>query len=88
MRHFVPAPRTDQLSEYWTSQHGKKLKTGDLKVATCVSCHDMPHGNAIDTAPHGIRAVKEPESPVYHTKVAQTCAKCHSDKAVMAGAHV
>jgi predicted CXXCH cytochrome family protein len=85
MRHFVPAPRTDELSEYWTSQHGKKLKTGDLKVATCISCHDMPHGNAIDTAPHGIRAAKEPESPVYHANVAQTCAKCHSDKTLMAG---
>jgi len=85
MRHFVPAPRTDELSEYWTSQHGKKLKSGDTKVATCIDCHGIPHGNAIDTALHGIRAVKEPDSPVYHTKVAETCSKCHSDKERMAG---
>jgi predicted CXXCH cytochrome family protein len=86
MRHFVPSPRTDQLSEYWTSGHGKHLKaTGDPQVATCISCHDYPHGNALDTKLHGIRPVQEPVSPVFHTNVAQTCAKCHSDKKIMAG---
>ncbi|MGO9109234.1 MAG: cytochrome c3 family protein [Thermoguttaceae bacterium] len=86
MRHFSPSPRTDQLAEYWTSGHGKRLKaTGDPKVATCISCHDQPHGNAVDLAPHGIRPVNEPASPVYHTKVAQTCSKCHSDPKTMAG---
>lgn len=69
MRHFVPSPHTDQLSEYRTSGHGKKLKAGDQQVATCISCHNMPHGNAADPTQHGIRAVKEPDSPVYHTKV-------------------
>jgi predicted CXXCH cytochrome family protein len=83
MRHFVPSPRIDELSEYWTSRHGKALKAGDTNVATCISCHDMPHGNAIDTTPRGIRAVKDPASPVYHTKVPQTCAKCHADKDLM-----
>ena len=69
MRHFNPSPRTDQLAEYWTSGHGKQLKaTGDAKVATCISCHDQPHGNAIDLKPHGIRPVNEPASPVYHTE--------------------
>jgi predicted CXXCH cytochrome family protein len=85
MRHFNPSPRTDQLAEYWTSGHGKHLKKGDASVATCISCHDQPHGNAVDRKPHGIRPVNEPASPVYHTKVAQTCAKCHSDKKLMAG---
>jgi len=85
MRHFNPSPRTDQLAEYWTSGHGKQLKKGDAQVATCISCHDYPHGNAIDTSLHGIRPVNEPTSSVYHTKVAQTCAKCHSDQKLMAG---
>ena len=76
----IPSPRTDQLAEYWTSGHGEHLKKGDTQVATCISCHDQPHGNALDLEPHGIRPVNEPASPVYHTKVAQTCAKCHSDK--------
>ncbi len=86
MRRFNPSPRTDQLEEYWTSGHGKHLKaTGDPKVATCISCHDMPHGNAADLTPHGIRAVNLPTSPVSHLNVAKTCAKCHSDPAHMAG---
>ena len=30
MRHYQPSPRTDQLSEYWTSGHGQRLKaSGD-----------------------------------------------------------
>jgi predicted CXXCH cytochrome family protein len=85
MRHFNPSPRTDQLAEYWTSGHGKHLKKGDVNVATCISCHDQPHGDAIDRKPHGIRPVNEPASPVYHTKVAETCKKCHSDKELMKG---
>jgi hypothetical protein len=90
MRHFNPSPRTDQRDEYWTSGHGVRLSAtkatgGDPNVATCISCHDVPHGNAVDLAPHGIRPVNEPASPVYHTKVAQTCAKCHSDPKVIAG---
>ncbi len=90
MRHFNPSPRTDQLAEYWTSGHGKQLKAtaatgGDAKVATCISCHDYPHGNGVDRSPHGIRLANEPSSPVYHTKVAETCKKCHSDPKYMAG---
>ena len=48
----------------------------------------MPHGNAVDLTPHGIRPVNEPASPVYHTKVAQTCAKCHSDPKIHGGLYV
>ena len=86
MKRYQPSPRSDQLAEYWTSGHGKALKaTGDPKVATCISCHGKPHGSAADLIKHGIRAVADLESPVYHTRVAKTCAKCHSDEKVMAG---
>jgi hypothetical protein len=86
MRRYRPSPRTDQLAEYWTSGHGKALKaTGDAKVATCISCHDQPHGSAQDRAKHGIRPVDDLSSPVYHTHVAKTCAKCHADAKMMAG---
>jgi predicted CXXCH cytochrome family protein len=86
MRRYRPSPRTDQLAEYWTSGHGKTLKaTGDPKVATCVSCHEKPHGSAQDRGKHGIRAVDDLQSPVYHTRVAETCAKCHADAKLMAG---
>ena len=75
MRHYRPSPRTDQLAEYWTSGHGKRLKaTGDPKVATCISCHGKPHGSGQDNGSHGIRAVDDLQSPVYHTQVAKTCA--------------
>ncbi len=86
MKHYEPSPRTDQLAEYWTSGHGKALKaTGDPKVATCISCHGKPHGSAADPGKHGILAVGDLDSPVYHTRVAKTCAKCHADAKVMAG---
>jgi len=86
MRRFLPSPRTDQLKEYWTSGHGQRLKKfRDLEVATCVSCHGKPHGSGADTAQHGIRRVSDQLAPVYHTRVAQTCAKCHADTKLMAG---
>ena len=85
MRRYHPSPRTDQLAEYWTSGHGKHLKTGDMKAATCVSCHDRPHGSGKAPGKHGILPASDLNSPVYPTHVAATCAKCHSDKKLMAG---
>jgi predicted CXXCH cytochrome family protein len=86
MRRYRPSPRTDQLTEYWTSDHGQRLKaTGDPDVATCISCHDKPHGSAQDKNKHGIRLVTDLESPVYRTRVAKTCATCHSDQQRMKG---
>ena len=69
MRHFNPKVRTDEQSEYVTSVHGKRLKQGDQKVATCVDCHSV----------HDIQAVSDTRSPVYPTNVAATCSRCHSD---------
>lgn len=77
MRRYQPSPRTDQLSEYWTSGHGKQLKaTGDPHVAVCTSCHG---------GKHRLMAVRNLESPVYTTRIAKTCAGCHSDAKIMAG---
>ena len=47
---------------------------GDPNVATCISCHDKPHGSGLDRGKHAIRAVADLESPVYRTHVAKTCA--------------
>lgn len=74
MKHFNPSLRVDQLAEYRTSGHGKKLLQGDETVATCVSCHGM----------HGILPVKDSRSPVYPTRIAQTCNRCHGDAKLMA----
>lgn len=73
MKKFNPSLRVDQEQEYLTSVHGKLLKTGNQKVATCVSCHGV----------HGIRSVKDPLSSVYAPNVADTCAKCHADAEYM-----
>lgn len=69
MRQFNPSLRTDQLSQYWTSNHGIAHKKGDEDVAVCTSCHDI----------HGIRAVTDPRSTVYPLNIPETCGKCHSD---------
>ncbi len=73
MRRYNPKLRTDQLSQYWTSVHGKRLKQGDLKVAACVDCHGV----------HNILAVTDARAPVYPTRVASTCERCHSDSSTM-----
>jgi len=75
MRKFNPSLRTDQVSEYLTSVHGKRLKQGDTKVAVCVDCHSV----------HDIRAPSDTRAPVYPTHVAETCARCHADANYMKG---
>jgi hypothetical protein len=74
MRNFNPAVPTDQLSQYWTSVHGQRLRKGDENVATCVSCHGA----------HGILPSDRADSPVFAPNVPKTCGRCHSDAAHMA----
>jgi predicted CXXCH cytochrome family protein len=75
MKRFNPSLRVDQEREYYTSVHGKLLKTGEQRVATCVSCHSV----------HGIRAISDPLSSVYPSNVAETCSKCHASADYMSG---
>jgi predicted CXXCH cytochrome family protein len=75
MRTYAPKQRVDQAAEYATSVHGKRLTEGDLKVATCASCHGA----------HGVRLISDAKSPVFSTNVAGTCATCHADPKHMAG---
>ena len=74
MKHFRPTLRVDQLAEYRTSGHGKALARGDETVATCVSCHGA----------HGVLPVKDSRSPVYPTRIGETCNHCHGDTVLMA----
>jgi predicted CXXCH cytochrome family protein len=69
MKGFNPAQRVDQEAEYASSVHGKRTKQGDTKPATCISCHNH----------HGIREVKDANSPVYPLNVSQTCGRCHAN---------
>ena len=62
--------RTDQLSLYWTSQHGHALAERNVEdVATCVSCHGA----------HGILPPHDPRSRMHPFRQAETCGTCHSD---------
>ena len=74
MKRFNPAARVDQVTEYLSSVHGKRLAQGDENVATCTDCHFV----------HDIRRHTDPESPIYATRVAETCSRCHSDAKKMA----
>src|SRR5208282_3847725 len=71
MRQYNPSLRTDQLAQYQTSVHGKRLAKGDTKVAVCIDCHSV----------HGIRPAKDTRSTVNPLNVANTCSRCHSDAA-------
>jgi len=66
--------RTDQLSEYKTSQHGRLLyEKNDQKVAVCSDCHRS----------HDILRKIDPSSPVHKFNIPQTCAKCHANREYM-----
>ena len=75
IRRFKPQQRVDQLAQYQTSVHGRRLAAGDTRVANCVDCHGV----------HEIREVADAESPVHPLRVPETCARCHADAAHMKG---
>jgi hypothetical protein len=74
MRRYNPNLRVDQVVEYYTSVHGKRLRAAkDHKVATCASCHK----------PHSIRPANDARSSVHPLRVADTCGSCHANKDYM-----
>jgi cytochrome c type NrfB-like protein len=75
MRQYNPSLRTDQLSQYKTSVHGKLFAKGDTKVAVCIDCHGL----------HDLRPASDTRSKVHPLNVAQTCSRCHADAAYMKG---
>jgi len=75
MRKFNPNIRVDQLSLYWTSQHGQLLKKGDANAAVCTDCHGV----------HGIMAANFPKSQTFPWNIPQTCGRCHANADFMRG---
>ena len=75
MRQYNPSLRTDQLSQYKTSVHGKRLAQGDTKVAVCIDCHGV----------HDLRPASDTRSKVHPLHVAETCSRCHSNADYMKG---
>lgn len=73
MRQYNPSLRTDQLAQYHTSIHGKRLAGGDTKVAVCTDCHSV----------HDIKPPADPRATVNPVNVATTCSRCHADAGYM-----
>lgn len=75
MKQYNPSLRVDQVTEYATSVHGRRLRQlNDPKVATCASCHRV----------HAIKPKSDPASSVHPLRVAETCGACHGDAKYMA----
>jgi cytochrome b subunit of formate dehydrogenase len=64
----------DEQAAYDRSFHGKAVKDGNSKAATCVDCHGSPHE---------LLPASDPKSLVHHTNIPGTCGACHSQKFVM-----
>jgi len=74
MKQYNPSLRVDQVTEYASSVHGRRLRElNDPKVATCVNCHPA----------HSIKPPSDPASSVHPLRVAQTCGACHGDAKYM-----
>ncbi len=59
-----------EVSEFDSSIHGTAAKNGDPDAPNCFSCHGSIHE---------IKAGSEADSLIAEKKLADTCAKCHSD---------
>lgn len=75
IHRFKPQQRVDQLAQYKTSVHAKRLASGDMRAATCIDCHSV----------HDIRETRDAESPVHPLRLPETCARCHADAVHMKG---
>lgn len=66
--------RTDQLSQYRVSGHGRRLESaGDNRVAVCIDCHGS----------HEILRPDDPKSLVHFQNIPATCGRCHANEALM-----
>lgn len=64
-----------QLAEFRTSRHGQLLfGRDDRNAPTCTNCHGT----------HIIYPPEDGRSSVHPTNLTQTCAECHTDRALMA----
>lgn len=73
IRQYNPLLRIDQLSQYRTSVHGKRLAAGDTHVAVCTDCHGV----------HNIHPATDVRSSVNPLNIAATCSHCHADAGYM-----
>lgn len=62
-------------NDYQESVHGQALANGDPEASTCTDCHGPVHA---------VRSHLDPRSSTSHTRLAETCGRCHADRALMA----
>ena len=63
----------DQYAVYLTSQHGQAISRGERRAAVCTDCHGG----------HRVLGPGDPESPVHHRRLVETCGRCHGDPGLM-----
>jgi formate dehydrogenase gamma subunit len=61
----------EQSESYGASVHGLALAKGEKRAATCADCHGT----------HSILPPDSPASPLYFSRLAQTCGACHAQVA-------
>ena len=64
----------DEQAAYDRSFHGKAVRGGNTRAASCVDCH----GSA-----HELLPASDPKSRVHHANIPATCGSCHSQQFVM-----
>jgi cytochrome b subunit of formate dehydrogenase len=64
----------ETVEKYQGSIHGQAVAHGVKEAARCTDCH----GEA-----HQVRAQADPDSPTGRTKMAETCGRCHADRALI-----
>jgi hypothetical protein len=62
----------DIYSDYRESVHGRHLLAGSIDVPVCTDCHGE----------HSIQSPRNPRSPVFPTRLPETCSKCHAGERI------
>ncbi|HDH97404.1 MAG TPA: hypothetical protein ENF73_06735 [Proteobacteria bacterium] len=70
VKKLVGVVYPDAVSSYIGSVHHEELEKGNLKSATCSSCHNS----------HDTRSRGDPKSSIYKANIAATCGKCHPEE--------
>jgi hypothetical protein len=73
MRQYRPRISTDQVRQYYTSAHGKRLRECNEEVAQCASCHTA----------HAVLPATDGRSTVHPLRVPDMCNSCHGDASLM-----
>ena len=63
-----------EVQGWQASVHGKAMAQGVKEAARCADCHG---------ATHDLQSQKDPSAPTSRAKMAETCGRCHADRAII-----